>query len=654
MLSSCLILILPALAGAAAEKSSGKECKVVLAGGQDNQALISGNSRFLEFTYIKNGQSQMPLNQIISGDYFSDYSFYQDMAGDRVSLSIYPSKIPFFVAPGNQTQIAARPQPNQSIGYSNVNSIQNNRNAVQVRNSNELSTATNSVANISVSEKRKIVEKWVDKAYEGFGLSPAVRETVITTTLGDEKLMTQVMETRVAVANAVQMKLSNIGEDRFFWFKPNGSSEFVAARILDLHRFTSLNRQQYGSSMGFTILAEYAHTDAVTGVRSRIVLEVSEKELATFTRDQNELSVAKAREQFSEHASPLEMETKKLAAKLRARLFGFSTFGRTPGQTSDYGVKTPLDMLNHISTLAMRHDIEEQWGKFDDLLTSNELKNPLYNVIDVFARLNPKYVLQRFKSEKLEYTWVITEDGQLKIVPKMKIGNNLKSQLLRLSGGRRIFAGGGFIIGADGSIQVRLDSNGYQNADTAWGTSASFNFENPNLNSFISAIFATHVGVQVSNIDAKPVAAFTDTENAKYASAGTGSQQSKNQFGGFESQEAWDFVNKMKSSTGQAPPVDKKGKAVTWDEQKGFPVSYDNWIKLTQNQMHERDSQYKVLWAHYVLKTDHTMKWGDIKKRSKALVSKFHPDLHQDNPNSHEATSSVTTATTILKGIMND
>jgi hypothetical protein len=381
------------------------------------------------------------------------------------------------------------------------------------------------------------------------------------------------------------------GPQRYFWFVPEGEAGLVPARVLDIHRHPD-NRNQ----LKVTVLAEYVVENEPTlrdlpraeGSRTRHVVEITSAELRTIVRNETHSS-EEAATHFTDSLSPLEASTMQLARQLGLSKFSVSPADRTPGQREDWRVRPPLEDMNSITWGAIYVDIVREFGEPAALLSKEELGGERhgpdkFNIIDVFSRLHPRFVLAHYNSKRLEYIWVITEDGQLKIVPKMRIGNNLKTLPLRLSGGRQIFAGGDFTIAEDGSLRVGFSNEGYSAQGFAHAR-AGF----ANVGAFVSAVFRTQAGARVANFEF---------------------DHGANPF-------TRDYVE---NAHDEREP--EGSKAPSWDPETEAPLEYSDWSKRQKGSATERR------WAHYVLMTTPDSSLAEIKASYRGFSKRFHPDKH--------------------------
>ena len=222
------------------------------------------------------------------------------------------------------------------------------------------------------------------------------------------------------------------------------------------------------------------------------------------------------------------------------------------------------------------------------------------NVFDVFARLDPGYVIDNFHHTGFDYMWVIDENGALKVSPKMPKGNNLYAQILRLAAGRKVYAGGDFNINPDGSLDVTYSSNAYQNIDVEWGTNENaFGASGDKLNDFVAYIFSRQANKRVNKIDYSDARMYIS-----YNQSGSGFEHA--------------YQNKPNYAEGTT--ASRVTKEISWSIDKNeIPLDFAKWQK-------ESGGYSEIDWAYYVLQVNAKMTFRQIKKAYRKLSMHFHPD----------------------------
>ncbi|RYZ67330.1 MAG: hypothetical protein EOP09_11210, partial [Proteobacteria bacterium] len=319
-------------------------------------------------------------------------------------------------------------------------------------------------------------------------------------------------------------------------------------------------------------------------------------------------------------------------------LYSMTNVWRNLNPESSLGKIAPLTTLNINTWIAMDGSIKEVFGAPIDLYTASEKELERFNIIDVFSRLNPRYVLDRFGFERgsgMEYAWVITEDGQLKISPHMKIGNNLKPQLLRLAGARRIYSGGKFTWSSPGTVRVKMISNGYsQNEFYGRGSTAQLgqNNQSQTIEDWIQNAFETQAGVDVNEVGGSTI------HSSQSNAAGSGSRQERTKRGEF-----FDPASPKPTSGAQ-----KDGKKAFWNWPENSPKGPDEfktWCGYAGQVCLEKDA--RKYWAAYVLRSSPESSVDQLKKAYRRLVKKYHPDK-SDHPLAEQIIQMLNEAKEIL------
>ena len=598
-------------------------------------------TRLREHVEIQDRFSQVPNLKLIGPHYIQSHHYLNNSNGDFVSVRFYLKGDPM----RPHAQQSALPSAAQAAGQltgpgaalpqqvaNRTNSLTVVSNGVVVKNTAPLVLRSDEVqaalrkyfTDVVSTPSNPLDARSIDYLVESMSKSPDIIEQA-------RQYLERVRNEGEFMQNAPLSKISNFGEDRYIRFTPVGRGVEVAARVLDLHR----QHQPYG----FYMLVEWLVPSRDGNYR--FIQHVSEAELQT-VKVLNSVEKAQVAQTFNESLSPNELNARKLAQILNLETFGYTDFQRIPGEASRNGTD-PLTQMSNVSHLAIKKYIEEKFGSINDLMTREELSQPLGNVLDVMARLNPRYVLKRFASngDGFRYGFVITEDGQLKINPHGAKDVNLKRQSIRLAAGRRVFAAGSFEMDVYGGLKVILESSYYQDHAASYGSQTSFRTgTNGDLDSFVAAIFELQAGAKVQSISGKTVDSYGETgwdglsrNDTSYGSGGrTRDGAFDGRFGGFESEAARNFVNQARNSA-QSRPGEK---TFEWDisDPSGRPVNYAEWIKQTNRTSYDEVlTETKVLWAHYVLRTNQDMPVEKIKKSYRRLIARFHSDRHPEFAN---------------------
>jgi hypothetical protein len=592
--------------------------------------LIDLNEQKLrEVVDIRDGQKQSPPRNTFGSDYISNYYYHQDVLGDRIRVQIFPLASPFSSRnPYNQSQnqISRSGDNHQQLqnGYRTGSQVTTTLSQGQSSNNNSYQQKQRAIQ-LAPSEKYQIAKAF---ALTQFAQKPSQSslDLVVETILRSPELLETALRHRQAIQNVKTVELANYGENRYFWFIPEGQSEHVAARILDIHRNSHPE--------SFVILAEYIKdVDPVTGVRIRQIFQLREAEFKTIQeiKPNEGRGRREAAEEFYLSLTPDETQTLKLAQKLKLKLFGYFDFQRGPGKDGPYS-STPLEEMTALGHLAVRSHIESTFGKVDDLMTAEERGDSHRNIIDIFSRLNPRYVMKRFggpKGSNTRYDWVITEDGQLKVIPGHHRGGNLKSTLLRLAAGRKIFAGGDFYLNPDESVEIVLNGYGYQEADVRWGSTNAYQEQNPHVNEFVKIVFGLQMGRIAKGIRAQQVDSWirADQQNESFRDSSQShfeyQRQSQSDSSSFD-----EFVRGMSQRARKSVESDGQDRVEIWNLENGKPMNLSEFA-IASGQA-ERSPLVQSEWAHYVLQTNTRMTWDEIKRQYRKLAMRFHPDRNSE------------------------
>jgi hypothetical protein len=502
-------------------------------------------------------------------------------------------------------------------------------------------------------EKRKIMKRYFSEEISNvqFPLDDGVIDFMIKTLVNDSETLQRALDyhnrqevkdpKRTFFSDFYKYELANEGMKRYFRFKPKGSNSVVNARVLDIHRWNrypenagpeTLTNRRSSTFTGVSILVEWLGSLDKNGIQEKHIAYLKQEEIETVEIIDNAERI-KIHDSFKDTLSPMEIQTKNLAEALRVKTFGFTEKDRVPGIGASDGID-PLTMMSNISHIAMK---EWNLNRFGDLLekiildltTKEEREHSLFNIIDLMGKLNPRFVLEKFKtaSHSWVYIFVITEDGQLKVSPHGHWDNNLKAQNLRLAGGKRVFAAGKFTIDENGKLSIDLKSNSYQDIDVAYGRHDAFRtYGNEGLDFFIVQAFLMQTGKYVENINSSSAESYYENDFFREMARENNSTKSKFEqrgqygFGGNRwegSGNESDFsYTKSKFHSHQVRSNDLKWNAENENE---IPLEFQEWAKRT-------GSNEKIDWAHYVLGTDPDMPFGTIKRRYRKLILKFHAD----------------------------
>ena len=414
--------------------------------------------------------------------------------------------------------------------------------------------------------------------------------------------------------------LTNYGLQRYFWLQPDEEQQYVPARVLDIHLMRG-----GGNAHGdrFVFLVEHLATARGDGLGMRRVHQLSPTEFLTLQEEMSGNKRVDAAQAFIARLNSNELLALQLAEKLKLKLYGYVDARRSPGRYV-MNVPSPLEYMNNISHLAIKSYSQRTYPFLLELLTSIEKGTPNFNYIDFYARLDPRLVVTKFggiQYSTTEFNWVITEDGQLKIMPTMDIGNNLRPSIFRLASGRKIFAGGRLQFRYDGGVDVELNANGYQQLDAQWGSSGAFQEQNYFVNNFVQVVIEMQTGYKVHGLQVSPIDSwhFSGSPADDHSSPDFFSTQSQGQ--------DWEEVfNTMKDRAQHATHPGRVN--LSWDQKKETPLDLDEYGK--QMQADVKNLNLQMDWAHYVLQTNRTMSWEQIKLQYRRMNMIYHPD--RQNP----------------------
>ncbi len=438
-------------------------------------------------------------------------------------------------------------------------------------------------------------------------------------------------------ASASGVRLEERGDNRYFWFKPNGLSEYVPARVQHIHQVQD----------GKLYLVEYIPPGEKSSLRQRVVQQLSMAEFESVKksvtgRDGRE---KRAADSFVDSLTPDEIQTLKLAQKLNLTTLKYSNPSRD-SENDRYG--SPIEDLTTIVSGAMQGHINKVFGRdsYEEFLDEKErASNHPSVVVDAFSRLNPRYVMERFGSNKAmntKFIWAITEDGQLKIMPSMNLASGLPPQTARLVAGRNIYAGGTFTINHDGSVSLLYNSTNYEH-QAAPGSSRQSG-DRRSLEKFVVITFGIQAGRKVSEPDALTIrVAREEQRDSRYER--NNRYQREDRYENSYEDNFEDFFARMAGRAGQrsSGPIT----VVKWELNEGDPLKS---VPLARKDFRAKYPHLQDLdWALYVLRSTSEMNLDEIKKSYRKLVGLFHPDRNNQNKDAEQTTKNLNEAYEIMK-----
>lgn len=531
----------------------------------------------------------------------------------------------------------------------------------QAPTASQLAMNAKSTAALSSGEKSKLIENFIEIEYSDMNFNPQQLKMMVDAAKANPTTVDKAMqayekgnltlalprtitpEIRLALNSnarttsneltlaskpAIENELASRGENRYFAFTPAGSSSTVPARVLDIH---------IDSQTGAHVYAEWM-TESSGGNRVREVGMISLDELKTISKlgTGDRLKAATA---FYDSLTPNELTAQMLARKLRLEPRGYTDFMRAPGMEAQHAhlITEKMSNLGHQS---IRSEVEQRFGKLDDLLTEAEKKNANWNVIDVFGRLSPEYVLQKYRTKDgFKYMFVVTEDGQLKISPLGKADTNLRPQLLRLGHGRKIYSSGTFTLDQNGAAQITRRSADYSSFDAAMAGGRS---ENQAEDHLIDAVFRMQSGTKTSTFDSvgpdtwgevrfNEHSGLYEDANKGTQTAGSASFQKNNganrsaaggspfhEYGSAEANEYMQSILNRRSTNQKIVP--------DWDRtsRSASPPTFLDWKKRAGIESGDGFEQAKIDYAHHVLGTNGNQTFQQIRETYRKLQSTFY------------------------------
>jgi hypothetical protein len=229
--------------------------------------------------------------------------------------------------------------------------------------------------------------------------------------------------------------------------------------------------------------------------RSRLVDTISVEDLPCLTRD-GEYSEDAAQLAFSDSLSPNETATLELARALHLRPnryrpeFGLGTDVQTAGSA-----------LGHLAGVSWLYNL---YPEFRDTLEELAQREAV-PVCDVLSSLTPRSFAEHFMLpsqcwNELEWCWVITEDGVLKLCPFNIDSGNLRKLLVRVAHGRNVLASGTAMMRGHRIVDVYLNSEDYQHGLGGLAPQTAGLSELGDLHEFVAIVFELQAGLLASSV----------------------------------------------------------------------------------------------------------------------------------------------------------
>lgn len=452
-----------------------------------------------------------------------------------------------------------------------------------------------------------------------------------------------------------KLEIANFGEFSYLWFQPSSSGQPLPVRILDLHPHPQ----------GLLIVVEYIEPGKSGDQGKRRIAQLTPREIDTMFAGEREgynYSRQAAHEIFGDLRTTEETDIVSLASEFGLPLYGYHNYF-TQRDASYAGHRNLHYAMNDEGHTAIRVILKDYFpaDKYEALHRQLE-KDRDFNVNDFFSGMHPRNLFRNWFSGskwfegKYEFTWVITEDGQLRIAPHLPQPNGYKPQLLRVAQGRRIFVGGTFVMTKDRKIDVVLNSNGYEAMHDSFGIGGSPSFSKTDgpLDDFIAAAFYSSANIEIGSFNNRPIQSFSSSSTQTFANAfgatsyessrakefkSRGSQRrDRNHFAGAKSK--WE---QMKAAATTA----KTTKKITWTE---FPLSYDNWraeLKMKPD-TGLRDIEGQVDHSLYVLRAERSDSVRELKRKRAKFAKKYSSSFGTEKTPDSEVISVINGALTRL------
>lgn len=431
------------------------------------------------------------------------------------------------------------------------------------------------------------------------------------------------------------IQLTNVGLNRYFWFRPENESKLFPARVLDIHLFKS----------NVSLVIEWLKPEPMNYKRIRFVSELSKEAASTIVYEIENYTRIDAFNIFKDSLSVNEILAQKLAQAIKLRTFGYTDYSRYNSYVEEDSLFSS-DLLSAMTDpiqILIYSFVKNAFPQYKKYLNEEELAyekklNYYINIADVFSRMPLDTFFSEFVNNdpNIVYFWVITEDGALKISPFSSIENESSIPIFsaRLAHGRRVYAAGKMIVDAIGSIHIDLDSENYQIIDDNW-LSSKYSFDtkdNGALKTFIAYVFKSQAKRIVETINHNPASRYYHYNNywaeSQGASFGDRGPDFSNDY------EFYEFLNSMygsrsnNSQNGQ--PSNGSNSVFSEVNGKPMPLNKSEWQeKMGINYLTPDD---ELFWAHSVLGTTSDLSFIQIKQTYRSLASKYHPDKLGPNP----------------------
>lgn len=273
---------------------------------------------------------------------------------------------------------------------------------------------------------------------------------------------------------------------RYFWLSRNG--QLLPGRLLSLWQ---------GRTGDYVITLELL-LDSDPVHRRRLVGTLSVGDLPHLVREFNHGHTAEAAQSlFADSLSPSEDATVELAARLRIPLNRYQ-----PQFGLGMDVESAGSVLGHWAGVTWLYKLYPDYKRpLEEFARREGLP-----VSDILARLDPRSFALHFMQPRgsheiqLEYCWVITEDGTLKLCPFNIQDGNLRKLLVRLAHGRSVFASGTTTVTGLRRVEVLLNSEDYQHSLGGLASPTAGLSEVGDLHEFVAIVFELQAGLLADTV----------------------------------------------------------------------------------------------------------------------------------------------------------